>query len=72
MAQLAASLDFPGLDGREILSSPPHSTKEIIRILWGLVKANGPTPQGREKSFLTSLQCKKEPIESYKPQPLGD
>jgi hypothetical protein len=56
MAQLTASLDFPGLDGREILSSPPHSTKEIIRILWGLVKANGPTPQGREKSFLTSLQ----------------
>lgn len=47
------SNSYPGLDGREILSSPPHSTKGMILILRGLVKdqANGPTPQGREMEW---------------------
>nr|YP_009382254.1 hypothetical protein AEK19_MT1828 [Utricularia reniformis]ART31999.1 hypothetical protein AEK19_MT1828 [Utricularia reniformis] len=45
--------------------SSPHSTKEIIRILWGLVKANGPTPY--LKDAFTAMQEGTNPLKATSP-----
>lgn len=72
------SNSYPGLDGTEILSSPPHSTRGMILIQRGLVKdqANGAPPAtsyprstNKVKSVLSLLHRKEKSIQPSRTKP---